>query len=109
MAPGGWHGRSQRAVVTVTMDSRWWRQGGEAVDQLQRGKELWAAVARAGFAGGVEQVLGIALLQPFQGERRTGAVAQQALPPGRSVAELALDVAGDRFAVNGPRDQRGKS
>jgi len=34
-----------------------------------------------GLAGGVEQVLGIALLQSFQGERRPGAVAQQALPP----------------------------
>ena len=45
------------------MDSRWWRHGGEAVDQLQLGKELRAAAARAGFASGVEQVLGIALLQ----------------------------------------------
>ena len=44
------------------MDARWWHQGGAAVEQLQRGQELRAATARAGLGGGVEQVLGIALL-----------------------------------------------
>jgi len=36
--------------------------------------------AGAGFAGVVDQVLGIGLLQPVQGERWAGAATQQSLP-----------------------------
>ena len=52
----------------VTLDSRRRTEGGEAVDQLQRGQHLWATAAMARFAGGVEPVLGIALLPPFKRE-----------------------------------------
>ena len=61
------------------MDPRRRDEGSEAVDELQRGQELRATAARTRFAGLVEQELGIPLLQPFQRERRAGAVAQQSL------------------------------
>jgi len=61
------------------MDPRRRNESGEAVEQLQRGQELRVTAAGAGFAGCVEQVLGIPLLQPFEGERWAGAVAQQSL------------------------------
>jgi len=57
----------------MPMDPRRRNESGEAVEQLQRGQELRATAARTRFAGCVEQVLGIPLLQPFQRERRAGA------------------------------------
>ena len=39
--------------------------GDEAVDQLQRGEDLRATAAEAGYIGCVDQVLGIELRQPF--------------------------------------------
>ena len=64
----------------MAVDARRRHQGREAVEQLQRSEDLRATAAGAGFAGVVDQVLGIALLQPVQGERRAGAVTQQSLP-----------------------------
>ena len=63
------------------MDPRRRHEGGEAVDELQRSQELRAAVAGPGLASGVEQMLGIPLLQPFQRKRRAGAVTQQPREP----------------------------
>ncbi len=73
--------RRQHAEVAMAMDPRRRDEGGEAVDQLQRGKELWAAAARAGFAGVVKQAFGIECAEPVQGEWWAGAVTQQSLPP----------------------------
>ena len=42
------------------MDPWRWDEGGKAAEQLQRRQKLRAAAAKAGFAGGVDQVLGIA-------------------------------------------------
>ena len=63
----------------MTVDPRRRHESGEAVEQLQRGQDLQATAVGAGFAGFGEQVLGIPLLQPFEGERWAGAVAQQSL------------------------------
>jgi len=80
------------------MNPRRRHQGGEAVDQLQRGQAQWAAAAGAGLAGGVDPVLGIALLQPVQGERRAGA---SALP----VPIAAAAGAGRRDRSDAPRSR----
>ncbi len=63
------------------MDPRRRNESGEAVDQLQWGQDLWATAAGAGAGVLVDQVLGIPLLQPSQGERRAGAIPQQSLQP----------------------------
>ena len=47
------------AVVTVAVDPRWRQQRGEAVEQLQRRQEQWAAPARTGLGSLVEQTLRI--------------------------------------------------
>ena len=57
---------------------------------MQRGQDLRATAAKARFAGGVEPVLDIALLRPFQRERRAGAVAQHSLQP-RPIGGLDAD------------------
>ena len=79
------------------MDVRRWHQGGEAVDQFQRGQDLRATAAGAGPGVLVEQVLGIPLLQPFQRERG-----------GRSNAAVAPAPAGlwPRCAPRRPRKSR---
>ena len=64
------------------MDPRRRHQGGEAVEQLERGQEQRAVPARTGLGALVEQALGIQFAQPVQGERRPGAIAQQPLAPG---------------------------
>jgi len=55
---------------------------GAHLDQLQRGQALRAAAAGAGLGAVVEQAFAIECRQPSQGERRPGAVTQQALPTG---------------------------
>jgi len=57
-------------------------QGGEAVEQLERGQELRAPAAGARFRVVVEEVLAVELAQPVQGERWPGAVTQQTLASG---------------------------
>ena len=91
------------------MDARRRHQRGEARDQLQRGKDLRAVTAAgAGFSGLVDQVLGIQLLQPFQGKGRTGTVAQQPLQ-SRPVSRLdAYRSVHRQPAAIGPRLHRAR-
>ena len=55
----------------MPMHARRWHQGGEAVEQLQRGEGLRATAAGAGFAGDVDQVLVTALLRRITMEKRS--------------------------------------
>ena len=63
-------------VVAVAVDSRRRHQGGNLVDQCERGQHQGAGSVGARFGDVVEQMLGIVLVQMLEGERRAGAVAQ---------------------------------
>jgi len=72
----------QHFDIAVVVDTRAWHQRGEAIEQLQRSQDLRAGLARTLSGALVEQVLGIELAQPVQGERWPRAVTQQPLAPG---------------------------
>jgi hypothetical protein len=57
-------------------------QGGEAVEQLERGQELRATADGAPFRVVVDEALTVELAQPVQGGRWPGTVPQQPLAPG---------------------------
>ena len=70
-------------MVTVTVAAmRWWNQRRQPVDELQWGEHQIGAAIRARFGQTIDQPMRIDGLQPLQGERRAGAVAQQPLKPG---------------------------
>ena len=73
---------SEDAEIAMAVDPRRRHQSGEAIEQLQRRQDLRAVPARTLFGALVEQVLGINCVQPVEGERWPGAVAQQALTSG---------------------------
>jgi hypothetical protein len=76
-------GRSRRhAEVAVAVETRRWRQRGEAVEQLERGQVLRATATGARFRRLVNEVLEVVLAQAVQRERWPGAVPQQPLAPG---------------------------
>ena len=91
------------------MNPRRRHQGGEAVDELQRGQAQGAAAAGAGLAAVVEQAFGIECAEPLQGERRPGAVTQQALPTGVVVGLDAHRRVDGEPAVVWPRVHRVRS
>ncbi len=70
----------QHAEVAVAVNSRRRHQRGEAIEQLERGQELRAVPARTLFGARVEQMVGIDLAQPVQGERRAGRNRRRAAP-----------------------------
>ena len=74
-------------------------QGGEVVDPFQRSQEPRATAAGAPLRRIVEQARGIEFAQSFQGERRPGAIARQALTQN-SLQEKV------KAQWNGPRLQR---
>jgi hypothetical protein len=74
-----------------TRDRRRRHQRGEAIEQLRRGQELRAVAARTRFCALVEQVPGIELAQPVEGERWPGAIAQQPLAAGGRDAYRGVD------------------
>jgi hypothetical protein len=69
-------------MVTVTMRMRWRNQRGKPLDKLQWGEHQIGAAIRLRFGQVVNQPLRVDGLQPLQGERRAGTVAQQPLEPG---------------------------
>jgi hypothetical protein len=74
----------------------WWRdESGKAIEQLQRRQELRAVPARTRLGALAEQVLGIALVPPVQGERWAGAIAQQAHEPAQQAPAHACLHVGD--------------
>ena len=81
---GGAQGRvgCQHAVVAVAVGPRRRDECGEAVEQLQRGEAQRSGAAGTGWRCFVEQVLRVKFVQPVQGERWPGAIAQQALTSG---------------------------
>ena len=70
------------AEIAMAVKARRRHQGGEAVEQLERGQELRAPAAGARFRVVGEEVLAVELAQPVQGERWPGAVTQQTLASG---------------------------
>jgi hypothetical protein len=82
--------RGQHAEVAVAVDARWRHQGGDAVEQFQRGEDQRrTGPGRTGLGTLVAKVLAIEFAEPFHGEWRTGAVTQQPLAP-RAVSGLAM-------------------
>jgi len=80
--------RPQHAEVAVAVDARWRHQGGDAVEQLQRGEDQRrTGPGRTGLAALVAKVLAIEFAEPFHGEWRAGAVTQQPLAP-RAISGL---------------------
>ena len=68
--------RRQYPVVAMTVQPRGRNQGGQAVDELQRREgELRAPIA-PGLRQMIDDLVRVDRLDPFQGERRAGAVAQ---------------------------------
>ena len=74
----------------MAVNSRRRHQGGEAVEQLAWRQAQRSVPARTGLGALMEQAFGIEFAQPLQGERRLGAVAQQALTSG-AVSGLDAD------------------
>jgi hypothetical protein len=70
--------------------SRRRHQGGEAFEQLESGRAQRSVPARTGLGALIEQAFGIESAPPLLGERRPGAVAQQALALG-AVSGLDAD------------------
>jgi hypothetical protein len=60
------------------MHPRRGNESGEAVEQFERGDDQRATAAGARVGVIVNEALETELVQPFQGERRTGAITQQA-------------------------------
>jgi hypothetical protein len=66
----------QHAEVAVVVVAQGRHQSGEAIELLERREKQRAGPARTLFGALLEQMVGIELAQPVQGERWPGAVAQ---------------------------------
>ncbi len=69
-------------MVAVAMRMRWWNQRRQPVDEFQGGEYQLGAAIRLRFGQVVYQPLRVDGLEPLQGERRAGTIAQQPLEPG---------------------------
>ena len=69
-------------MVAVAMRTRWWDQRGQPLDKLQGSEHQVGAAIGLRFGQVVYQPVRVDGLQPLQGERRAGTVAQQPLAPG---------------------------
>jgi len=84
--------------------ARWWNQRGETLDELQGREDELSAPIGTGFWQGVDQPVGIELLQALGGERSAGAIAQQPFQPAPVVGGDAYrGVQGEPAAVVPPR------
>jgi len=72
---------SERSVVAVTMNGRWGKDGGETVQKLQGREAEHRAAGGIGPRRDVEHLVGAAAdeVEATQGERRPGAISDQAL------------------------------
>lgn len=59
-----------------------WDQGGEKVDEFQRGEGACAAATAPGSGQLVNHLVDVDLFEPFEEERRARAVAQQPFQSG---------------------------
>ncbi len=72
----------QHIEVAVAMDARWRHPCRKPVEPLQRRQDPLAVPAWTLFGALVEQMLGIELAQPVQGQRWPGTIVQQPLTSG---------------------------
>ncbi len=109
-------GRSrQYAEVAVAVDAWSRHQSGKAVDQFQWSEKQRTLLARTGLGALVETVLAIEFVQPFQGERGPGAIAQKTLTPravsgldGAAICRSTIDRKAKAYAYPRRRSARGR-
>jgi hypothetical protein len=87
-------------VVAMSVLPGQWDPRGDAVDSFQRRADAFGSPIGTGLGEGVDQALGVDLLQSVGGEGRTGAIAQQALKPGSVVSlDAYAGIQGDAAVV----------
>ncbi len=59
----------------MAMQARWWNQGGEVVDKLQRGEGQRGASVALWLRQTINDPVFVDLFDPLKGEGRAGAVA----------------------------------
>ncbi|MEA3274904.1 MAG: hypothetical protein U9Q81_06345 [Pseudomonadota bacterium] len=74
-------GRVRRKHAMIAVAARWRDQGGQVVDELQRGERQGCVTIAQGLGQMVDNLVFVDLLDPVEGEPRAGAVTQQPLPP----------------------------
>ena len=86
-------GSVPKAMIRIGAPQSGHTERGEAREQLERGQRQ-GGCPRTGLGTVVDEMLGIELMQPFQGEGWASAIAQQAFTPGtigRLDAHRAID------------------
>ena len=63
-------------MIAVAVQARWWKQGGEVVDERQRGEGQRGTSVALGLRKTIDDLLLADLLDALKGEGRARAVAQ---------------------------------
>ena len=63
-------------MIAVAVQARWWNQGGEVVDERQRGEGQRGTSVALGLRKTIDDLLLADLLDALKGEGRARAVAQ---------------------------------